>query len=111
MSSDDYFDRMHPPTPSAPAGTPMASIIFWTLITVLIRNVTRRAAAVFTAMAPTTPPALAALGLRWPCSAADVRHAFRRRALRVHPDHGGDAESFRRLVEVYEQALKVVGTG
>ena len=111
MSSDDYFfDQLRPPPPSAPPGTPVASIIFWTLITVLIRNVTRRAAAAFNAVKPPMVPApIAALGLSWPCGIEDVKRAFRRQALRAHPDAGGSDEAFRALVENYRLALIAVG--
>jgi hypothetical protein len=52
---------------------------------------------------------LAVLELSWPCSAADVRRAYRRLALQRHPDHGGTNEAFTRLTEAYELAVKEVG--
>ena len=35
----------------------------------------------------------------------EIEHAYRRQARVVHPDMGGDAESFRKLRAAYEQAL------
>jgi hypothetical protein len=43
--------------------------------------------------------ARAALGLRAGHSATDVETAFRVGARRLHPDHGGDPDRFRALVE------------
>lgn len=37
---------------------------------------------------------------------ADVKTAFRRRALATHPDHGGDADEFRALHRAYERLVK-----
>ena len=51
------------------------------------------------------PDALRALGLGPEATVADVRRAFRRHALRAHPDRGGSAEAFRRLLASYEEAL------
>lgn len=36
----------------------------------------------------------------------DLRAAFRKRALALHPDHGGDPAAFRRLVHAYEEARR-----
>ncbi|MCO5168058.1 MAG: J domain-containing protein [Planctomycetes bacterium] len=55
--------------------------------------------------------ALAELGLAAGATAQDVVRAFRRRALEVHPDQGGDAEAFKRLVRVRDAALAAVGGG
>src|SRR6185295_13702865 len=35
-----------------------------------------------------TPPALAAFGLRLPCTQDDLKRAYRKRVKRLHPDHG-----------------------
>ncbi|MFW5688563.1 MAG: hypothetical protein ACOC1U_03240 [Spirochaetota bacterium] len=42
-----------------------------------------------------------ALGLRADAPRAEVRAAFRRRALELHPDQGGDEASMRELIELY----------
>lgn len=43
--------------------------------------------------------ALAVLGLEKNASDADIRRAWRRLALRHHPDRGGDPATFRRMAE------------
>lgn len=58
--------------------------------------------------APPTPPAIAALGLRWPCSRADVDRACRRLARLVHPDAGGSHTSFLQLGQLRERARAAV---
>lgn len=51
------------------------------------------------------PPWFAELGLeKWPPSVSDVRAAFNRRALEVHPDRGGSAEAFDKLVRARDFA-------
>ncbi len=49
---------------------------------------------------------IAILGLRGQPTDAEVRRAFKRRALETHPDRGGDAEEFKRVNAAYER-LKV----
>jgi hypothetical protein len=44
------------------------------------------------------------LGLPIGASESDVREAYRQRVKDVHPDHGGDPESFRELREAYTVA-------
>jgi hypothetical protein len=46
------------------------------------------------------------LGLEAGASLAEVKTAFRRRAVLTHPDHGGDAEAFRELHRAYERLVK-----
>lgn len=53
------------------------------------------------------PEVIARLGLSWPCTAADVKRAYRRLSHEAHPDKGGDAEAFRALRVAYEQALEL----
>ncbi|WP_434042266.1 MULTISPECIES: hypothetical protein [Sorangium] len=53
--------------------------------------------------------ALAALGLTSGATAADVRRAFKLRALTAHPDRGGSAQAFVDLVAARDRALAVVG--
>lgn len=47
----------------------------------------------------------AVLGVASGASAEAIRAAYRARALVTHPDHGGDAEAFRRLRAAYAEAL------
>ena len=48
------------------------------------------------------------LGVPARVSLEELKLAFRRRALETHPDQGGDAEAFRRLLEAYEEAQRRV---
>lgn len=48
---------------------------------------------------------LAELGLEPPCSSADIRQAYRRKARTAHPDRGGDQRAFIRLQDAYRRAL------
>jgi hypothetical protein len=48
----------------------------------------------------------ALLGLTSRASAEDVKSAYRKRALELHPDRGGDAAQFRTLHGAYEEALR-----
>lgn len=52
-----------------------------------------------------TPDCFAALGLRGDATLSDVKRAYRRLVLKVHPDHGGDAATFRQLQADYEACL------
>lgn len=45
------------------------------------------------------------LGLSPSAGVADVKQAYRRKALETHPDRGGDEEAFRAVHEAYEVAL------
>lgn len=42
------------------------------------------------------------LGLAPGATADEVKKAFRKKAIREHPDKGGDAEKFKKLTEAYE---------
>ena len=56
----------------------------------------------------TEPPAASIwqlLGLSPQATVAEIRAAFRQRALLTHPDRGGDPEAFRALREAHDQAL------
>lgn len=55
-----------------------------------------------------TPRAVAAFGLRLPCSEGDLKQAYRKRVLRLHPDHGGDQRRFMILQANFEEALAIV---
>jgi hypothetical protein len=54
------------------------------------------------------PDALAVLGLGPDATEADVKKAFRRAALKVHPDHGGSDAAFIELKRSYDRALAAV---
>ena len=41
------------------------------------------------------------LGLDRSASQDDIRRAYKKRAAKAHPDHGGDAEEFKRLAAAY----------
>jgi hypothetical protein len=57
-----------------------------------------------------TPRAIAALGLRMPCSEEDLKRAYRRRVQKLHPDHGGDQRRFLLLQAHFEEALAIVAS-
>ena len=59
--------------------------------------------AVSPAPAPRTWPQV--LELSSPCTAADVRRAYRRLALKRHPDRGGTDAEFNALTKAYDAAL------
>lgn len=68
-------------------------------------QVMHRAMQGFNALPPPRPPWFGELGLeKWPPSVADVRQAFNRRVLDVHPDRGGSAEAFDKLVRARDFA-------
>ena len=48
----------------------------------------------------------AVLGLSSRASVGEVKSAYRKRALSLHPDRGGDAAQFRALHSAYEEALR-----
>ena len=56
---------------------------------------------------PDLAQALDVLGLTcWPCTAAEVRAAYRRLARERHPDTGGTHEAFLALREAYERVRR-----
>jgi hypothetical protein len=55
------------------------------------------------------PSALGLLGLRAPCSLGEIKAAYRRRALEVHPDRGGSREDFLAVEGAYRQLLREAG--
>ena len=55
-----------------------------------------------------TPRCLVALGLRMPCTEADVLRSYRKKVKRLHPDRGGDQRRFLVLQADFEQALAYV---
>ena len=44
----------------------------------------------------------AVLGLSAQASLAEIRRAYRQRARRLHPDHGGDTRAFIELTRAYQ---------
>lgn len=57
------------------------------------------------------PPCLATLGLTPPVGIDDVKGAYRRLAMRTHPDRGGNPAEFARIAEAYQQAMALVAGG
>lgn len=55
---------------------------------------------------PGTPSWWSVLGVEPGATPAEVKVAFRRRALQTHPDHGGDPAAFRAVRAAYERALR-----
>jgi len=49
------------------------------------------------------------LGLESGASLAEVKRAFRKRALETHPDHGGEPAQFRAAQAAYEKLVKKLG--
>jgi hypothetical protein len=45
------------------------------------------------------------LGLEPSATVAEIKRAYRKRALETHPDRGGTAEEFRKVQSAYERAL------
>ncbi len=48
----------------------------------------------------------AVLGVGRDVSEAELKAAYRKRALETHPDQGGDEASFRRVLQAYEEAKR-----
>lgn len=46
------------------------------------------------------------LGVTRDVTEAELKAAYRRRALETHPDHGGDEATFRRVLHAYEEAKR-----
>jgi len=55
-----------------------------------------------------TPRCILALGLTLPCTADDIRAAYRRKVKLMHPDLGGDRREFLRLQSHFEQAIALI---
>lgn len=55
-----------------------------------------------------TPRAIAALGLRMPCTEQELMHAYRARVKLLHPDHGGDQRRFLMLQANFEEAMAIL---
>ena len=54
------------------------------------------------------PACLRTLGLLRSCNVAEVKRAFRREALRAHPDQGGSVSAFIAVQSAYRAALACV---
>jgi hypothetical protein len=48
------------------------------------------------------------LGVTKDVNLTDLKAAYRKRAIELHPDRGGDAATFRRLLAAYEEAQRRV---
>lgn len=48
----------------------------------------------------------ALLGVTKDVTLTELKAAYRKRAIELHPDRGGDAETFRKLLAAYEEAQK-----
>ena len=46
------------------------------------------------------------LEIRTPASEEDIKAAFRKKAMTLHPDHGGSVAAFAELSAAKDQALK-----
>ena len=46
------------------------------------------------------------LGVTKEVTLMELKAAYRKRAIELHPDRGGDAETFRKLLAAYEEAKK-----
>lgn len=53
-----------------------------------------------------TPRSLRVFGLKLPCDEQDLLQAYRQMVKGIHPDHGGDLETFMQLQTEFEQARK-----
>jgi hypothetical protein len=51
---------------------------------------------------------LKVLGLNWPCTAEDVKAAYRRLVKQYHPDRFGDEDQFKKVQEAYERLKQCV---
>ena len=55
-----------------------------------------------------TPACLAVFGLRLPCDEEDLKRAYRKKVMRLHPDRGGDQQRFLEFQRHFEQGLKFI---
>jgi hypothetical protein len=54
---------------------------------------------------------LTTLNLSLPCTQKDVRRAYKRLALKTHPDLGGNSQDFIKLKEAHDSALRFATRG
>lgn len=55
---------------------------------------------------PTAQSIWTLLGISSRATEAELKAAYRQKAIETHPDHGGDAETFRRVVAAYAEAKR-----
>ena len=55
-----------------------------------------------------TPECLVLLGLRPPLTLEDVKQAYMAKAMKAHPDRGGDPQEFIRLQKAFDDANEYV---
>lgn len=55
-----------------------------------------------------TPRSVAGLGLGMPYTEEELKRAYRRRVMQLHPDRGGDQRRFLLLQAHFEEALAIV---
>lgn len=65
----------------------------------------------FLACALGDPAALNLLGLPPDADAEEIKKRFRQLAHRFHPDHGGDADAFREILDAYRKLSDRDATG
>lgn len=51
------------------------------------------------------------LGIEPSATQEEIKTAFRRKAMRTHPDRGGSDEEFRAVVKAYETLQRTTSTG
>lgn len=63
-----------------------------------------------TTVEKTIPDCFRQLGFtEWPKSKEEVKRAYRELVKTAHPDNGGSAEAFQKLVDAFEQAMQHMG--
>lgn len=65
-----------------------------------------RSAAPASSVAPKTESVWTLLGVSPNATEADLKAAYRKKAMETHPDRGGDADLFRRIVAAYAEARR-----
>jgi hypothetical protein len=88
----------------------MFEIVGWLVLDRIVSALAQRQAerAAERAARLKVPEPIAALGLPWPCSRADVDAAYRRLARLAHPDAGGSNWLFVELQRTRDAALEAV---
>lgn len=109
--SNKFFDSLRPPRPAPPAGTPIGEVVLFSLVDWLVRlvegEVRRRVIDGWPAR-QSVPAPIVALGLKWPCTAQDVRRRFEFIAMAHHPDTGNGALDGAELRRLRDEALAAV---
>lgn len=97
-------------------GTPVLGYVFMVLDFRRYLRSLRRALVVVVRQAPKIPywallerpSCLTTLGLSSGCTEEEVMEAYRQKVKTLHPDRGGDLQSFLQLQETFEEALRTV---